>query len=240
VPAAATGPGAKATPTSPAPEHGAPAALGALPQPGAPTLDAPGPVAPKPADTGVTAAPAVALGAPAPVPPSEEPAFDFPDPHPPRPAGIGSHLLGVLVGLVLAPVGAVALLLGQSRILVVQTDGWNGSVETLGIALVAVGTVLLAAIALLAGWTAAAPVTGGVVLTALGATALVAPTFAHQQLVTLIDSEGWHPTIEQTVVAMTSGTAFVAGALLLVAGLAAAAARRRGVRLGAFVERNRD
>ena len=178
-------------------------------------------------------------GAPAPVPPTGEPGFDFPDPHPPAPAGIWAHVLGVLVGLVLAPVGALALLLGQSRILVVQADGWDGDVEMLGIALVAVGAVLLACVVLLATWTAAVPVTGGVVLLLLGLPALVAPTFTARQTLLLIDPEGWHATVTQTVVAGTSGTLLLAGLLLLVAGLAAAATRRRGLRLGAFRERHR-
>lgn len=181
----------------------------------------------------------LAAGAPAPVPPTGEPGFDFPDPHPPTPAGIWSHVLGVLVGLVLAPVGALALLLGQSRILVVQADGWDGDVELLGIALVAVGAVLLACVVLLATWTAAVPVTGGVVLLLLGLPALVAPTFTARQTLLLIDPEGWHATVTQTVVAGTSGTLLLAGLLLLVAGLAAAATRRRGLRLGAFRERHR-
>jgi hypothetical protein len=148
-------------------------------------------------------------------------------------------VLGVLVGLVLAPVGALALLLGQSRILVVQADHWDGDVETLGIALVTVGALLLAALALLGIWTAAAPITGGGILLLLGAPALLAPGFTSRQTLVLIDPEGWHATITQTVVAGTSGTLLLAGLLLLVAGLVAAVARRRGLRLGAFRERHR-
>lgn len=192
-----------------------------------------------PATGAPTATAALPTGAPAPVPPTGEPGFDFPDPHPPTPAGIWVHVLGVLVGLVLAPIGALALLLGQSRILVVQADGWDGDVEMLGIALVAVGAVLLACVVLLATWTAAVPVTGGAVLLLLGLPALVAPTFTARQTLLLVDPEGWHATVTQTVVAGTSGTLLLAGLLLLVAGLAAAAARRRGLRLGAFRERHR-
>lgn len=231
--AAGTGAAAPTTPvgptTAPAPEPAA-SPSGPPPAPGA------GPAAPPVGAARPVPPPA---GAAAPVPPEGDSSFDFPDPHPPAAPGIWAHVLGVVVALVLAPVGALALLLGQSRILVVQADHWDGDVEALGIALVAVGALLLAALALLGTWTAAAPVTGGGVLLLLGAPALVAPGFTSRQTLLLIDPEGWHATITQTVVAGTSGTLLLAGLLLLVAGLAAAAARRRGLRLGAFRERHR-
>ncbi|MCG2797605.1 MAG: hypothetical protein L6367_03595 [Cellulomonas sp.] len=218
-----TAPGTGAPGTAPSPS-GNPPVLGE--EPATPPQHAAAP-APPPA------------GAPAPVPPDGDTGFDFPDPHPPAAPGIWAHVLGVLVGLVLAPVGALALLLGQSRILVVQADHWDGDVEALGIALVAVGALLLAALALLGIWTAAAPITGGGALLLIGAPALLTPGFMSRQTLVLIDPEGWHATITQTVVAGTSGTLLLAGLLLLVAGLVAAAARRRGLRLGAFRERHR-
>ncbi len=158
------------------------------------------------------------------------------DPHPPTRRGWGAHVLGALVGLVVGPVGAIALLLGQSRVLAVQTDSWDADVDVFGIALVVVSALVLAGLVLLAAWTAAVPVTGGVVTTLLGGWALVAPgTFADAVSI----SGTWRTTAEQTIVAGTSGTLFALGILLLAAGIVAAAARRAGVRLGVFEGRTR-
>ena len=177
--------------------------------------------------------------APAPVltPPGPSRRTDL-DPHPPTKAGGGTHVLGVLVGLVVGPVGAVALLLGQSRILAVQTDRWDADVDVFGIALVVVSALVLVALVLLAAWTAAAPVTGGVVTAGVGVWALVVPgSFSD---VVNVDSGRWQTTVEQAVVAGTSGTLLAVGLLLLAAGIAAVVVRRAGVRLGAFAERTRS
>ncbi|QGQ18560.1 hypothetical protein GC089_03940 [Cellulomonas sp. JZ18] len=163
----------------------------------------------------------------------------FPDPNAPRTAHAGTHVLGVLVGLVLAPVAALLTLVGQSRILTVQAGDWDASLEVLGIVLVSVGVVLLAAVLLLALWTPAVALTGGAVLGLLGGLALYAPGIARQQVLALVDADAWYRTTVETTVAATSGTLLLAGVLLLVAGLVAAVARRRGVHLGVFRERNR-
>lgn len=153
------------------------------------------------------------------------------DPHPPTRAGWGSRVLGALLGLVVGPVGAVALLLGQSQVLAVQADDWDADVDVSGIALVIVSALVLAGLVLLAAWTAAAPITGGVVTTAFGGWALIAPgVFSDSVSI----SGSWQATAEQTVVAGTSGTLLAVGLLLLAAGIAAVAARRAGVRLGTF------
>jgi hypothetical protein len=159
------------------------------------------------------------------------------EPEAPRRTGVGSHVLGVVLGLLLAPLGAAALLAGQARILVAQVDGWDASTEVLGIVLVSAGLLLLVWVLLLGLWTAAVPVTGGLVLTVLGAVYLYAPSLAREQTLTWFDREGWHATLTQVVVTGTSGTLLVAGALLLVAGLVTAGARRRGVRFGVHSER---
>ncbi|WP_136519067.1 hypothetical protein [Cellulomonas telluris] len=163
----------------------------------------------------------------------------FPDPNAPRTAHAGTHVLGVLVGLLLAPVAALLALVGQSRILVAQVDGWDASLDVLGIVLVSVGAVLLALVLLLALWTPAVPVTAGVVLGLLGGLALYAPGIARQQVLAVVDADAWYRTTVESTVAATSGTLLAVGLLVLVGGLVAAAARRRGVRLGVFRERNR-
>lgn len=207
---------------------------------------------PAPAGRGPAAADPAAAGAARAAVPDEPTAPDhgarrtdgddedlFPDPNAPRTAHAGTHVLGVLVGLVLAPVAALLALVGQSRVLAVQTDEWDASLDVLGIVLASVGVVLLAVVLLLSLWTPAVSLTGGGVLGLLGGLALYAPGIARQQVLALVDADSWYRTTVETVVAATSGTLLLAGVLLLVAGLVAAVARRRGVHLGAFRERNR-
>ncbi|SFJ76673.1 hypothetical protein [Cellulomonas sp. KH9] len=230
-------------PTPPDPAGGRPAAPAAAP-PTAP------PAAPR-------AAPGATSGTDAPRPSDgtgdAEPARDagtstdgaatgdelFPDPNAPRTPRTGTHVLGVLVGLLLAPVALGLLLLGQSRILRVQVDGWDASLELLGIVLVSTGAVLLAALLLLGLWTAAAPVTAGLVLGVVGGVQLYAPGIARSSTLEVVGSDAWHLTTTQVTVAGTSGTSITAGVLLLTGGVTIALARRHGVRLGAFRERNR-
>ena len=163
----------------------------------------------------------------------------FPDPNAPRTPHAGTHVLGVLVGLVLAPLALALTLIGQSRVLVVQADRWDASLEVLGIVLVSCGVLLLAALLVLGLWTAAVPLTAGVVLSALGGLYLYAPGVARTTTLDVVGSDAWHLTLTQVTVAGTSGTALVAGVLLLAAGVVVALTRRHGVRLGAFRERNR-
>ncbi|MBO0899473.1 hypothetical protein J1G42_05735 [Cellulomonas sp. zg-ZUI222] len=163
----------------------------------------------------------------------------FPDPNAPRTPRTGTHVLGVLVGLLLAPAALGLLLLGQSRILRVQADGWDASLELLGIVLVSAGAVLLAALLLLGLWTAAVPVTAGLVLGVVGGVQLYAPGIARSTTLEVVGSDAWHLTASQVTVAGTSGTSIAAGVLLLTGGVTVALARRHGVRLGAFRERNR-
>jgi hypothetical protein len=189
-------------------------------------------------DSGTKPQPAVAPAEPTQTPPP--PADDelFPDPNAPRSTSVLSHILGAIVGLLLGPAGAGTLLLGQARILEAQADGWTDTVDTMGIVLVGVGLLLLGWVALLGIWTPAVPITAGIVLSALGGVALVAPGLARDITLEYVDSSGWHLTITQVLVAGTSGTLLTAGFLLLLAGIVAATARRRGVRLGEFRERH--
>ena len=194
--------------------------------------------------TPASASPAASTPA-EPAPTGTSPARDgdddelFPEPNAPRTPHAGTHVLGVLVGLVLAPLAVGVLLVGQSRILEVQVDGWDASLELLGIVLVSVGAELLAALLLLGLWTAAVPITAGLLLGVLGGLQLYAPGVARATTLEIVDADAWDLTVTQVTVAGTSGTTIVAGVLLLTAGVAIALGRRHGVRLGTFRERNR-
>ncbi|UZN02475.1 hypothetical protein [Cellulomonas sp. S1-8] len=163
----------------------------------------------------------------------------FPDPHAPRTPHAGTHVLGALVGLVLAPFAVGLLLLGQSRILVVQVDGWDASLELLGIVLVSSGAVLLAALLVLGLWSAAVPLTAGLLVAALGGLQLYAPGIARMTTLDVVGTSTWDRAVTQATVAGTSGTTIVAGVMLLTGGVTIALARRHGVHLGEFRERNR-
>ncbi|WP_448630354.1 hypothetical protein [Cellulomonas soli] len=143
-----------------------------------------------------------------------------------------------MLGLLLAPIAMAVTLLGQSRILVVQVDGWTARSELAGIVLVTIGLVLLGTVLLLAVWTPALPIAGGAALTVAGGVFLFAPWFARERTLVVLPSEHWHVTVTQVVVAGTSGTLLVAGLLLLLGGVVAVIARRHGVHLGVFRERH--
>lgn len=162
----------------------------------------------------------------------------FPDPNAPRTIGAGTHVLGLIVGLLLPAVAAVVTLLGVSRILSVEADGWVARVEVLGIVLVTLGALLLAAVALLSLWTPWVGYTGGVLLTLAGALALFAPGVSRNAMLQVVSAEGWQPTVVQTSVAATSGTLLVIGVMVLASGIVSHVARRHGIHLGAFRERN--
>ena len=190
--------------------------------------------------TPVAATPAV-VGPPAPITP--EPVGDdsrlFPDPNAPRSPSAGSHVLGVIVGLILGPIAIGALLLGESQVLDAQVDGWDATTDVLGIILVTLGLLLLGCILLLGLWTAAVPITSGGLLTIAGAVYLYAPSVARDQTLNILTSSGWRVTVTQVTVAGTSGMVLVAGFLLLLAGLVIASARKRGLHLGEFRERHK-
>ncbi|MGN8244835.1 hypothetical protein ACTHAM_001942 [Cellulomonas soli] len=162
----------------------------------------------------------------------------FPAAGAPFTTSFGTHALGAVLGLLLAPIGMAVVLLGQSRILVAQADGWDATTELAGIVLVTIGLVLLGAVLLLALWTPALPIAGGAALTVAGGVFLFTPWLARERTLVVLPSEHWYVTITQVVVAGTSGTLLVAGFLLLLGGLVAVMARRQGVHLGVFRERH--
>ncbi|KQY24122.1 hypothetical protein ASD16_00700 [Cellulomonas sp. Root485] len=198
---------------------------------------------PEPAAAAPVAPVAAVAAVPAPTEPTPPAAEDddrlFPDPNAPRSTSVGSHILGVIVGLILAPIGVAVLLLGESRILQAQVDGWDASTEVLGIVLVSLGLLILGCVLLLALWTPAVPITGGAVLTLAGIVYLYVPSIAREQTLNILTSSGWRLTVTQVTVAGTSGMVLAVGFLLLLAGIVAGSARRRGARLGEFRERHR-
>ena len=79
----------------------------------------------------------------------------------------------------------------------------------------------------------------GLVLAVLGGVQLYAPGIARAAILDLVGTDAWDPVVKQVAVAGASGTTFTTGLLLLTGGAVIALARRHGIRLGAFRERNR-
>ena len=227
--------GTRVLPTT-APATTAPALAATTPSTTTPPSTATQPASPAEERPGTV--PPAGVATPASTAEAEDPRL-FPTAGAPRPTSIGTHVLGAVVGVVLTPLAAAVLLLGQSRILAEQVVGWDASIEWSGVVLVALGLLALGWVAVLATWTPAAPLTGGGILTVLGVVALVTPDVVHTQVVSLVDASEWRTTAVEVTVAGTSGTLLVAGFLVLLAGVVAAAAHRRGLRLGALRERHR-
>jgi hypothetical protein len=166
-----------------------------------------------------------------------------PEPVAPRGTGFGGHLWGVVIGVLATPAALTLALVGQARILAVQaggqTDPWDASLDVWGIAFVTAAVLLLAVIVYLGVWTAAAPITGGVLATAFGAVFLYAPGIARNETMRWLATTTSHDTVSHATVAGTSGTMLLVGFLLLAAGITTAAAKRRGRVLGEFRERGR-
>lgn len=162
----------------------------------------------------------------APVPVTEQPPRRAREP---RRGGIGRLLLGLLIGLVAGAAGLWLVLFGQSRILGVQAPGWDASYDPLGVVLVTVGVLVLAALVGVGAWSTAAPLTAGLLSTVIGVVYLYVPATTHADTVSWLATDRTLGSVERTVVAATSGTLFVTGALLLATGLTLAAMNRRRV-----------
>ncbi|HEX5331702.1 MAG TPA: hypothetical protein VFW79_03585 [Cellulomonas sp.] len=166
-----------------------------------------------------------------------------PEPVAPRATGFGGHVWGVLIG-VLATGAALALaLVGQGRILAVQaggaSDSWDASLDRWGIGYVTAAVLLLAVVVYLGARTAAAPISGGILATVAGAVFLYAPGIARNETMRWLATTNSRDTVSHATVAGTSGTILLVGFLLLMAGVATVAAKRRGRVLGEFRERGR-
>ncbi|MGV8976805.1 MAG: hypothetical protein ACOH17_02060 [Cellulomonas sp.] len=162
-----------------------------------------------------------------------------PEPVAPRATGFGGHLWGVLIGVLATPVALALALVGQGRILAAQSAAWDASLDRWGIAFVTAGVLLLAVVVYVGVRTAAAPITGGVIATVVGAVFLCAPGIARNETSQWLATTNSRDTVSHATVAGTSGTVLLVGLLLLVAGVATAAATRRGRVLGEFRERGR-
>ncbi|MEV7973674.1 hypothetical protein [Cellulomonas sp. NPDC089187] len=165
----------------------------------------------------------------APTPP--QPVQEFHAPERSR-GGVGRLLLGMLIGLLAGAVGIWLVVFGQSRILGVQAPGWDASYDPLGVVLVTVGVLILAALIGVGTWSSAAPSTAGLLATVIGVVYLYVPATTHADTVSWIATDYTRGSVERTVVAASSGTVFVIGALLLSAGIAFAALNRRRTRRG--------
>lgn len=155
------------------------------------------------------------------------PDADRPDPVRRPGGGPGRHLLGVLVGLLVGAIGVWTVLFGQSRVLAAQAPGWDASYDAIGVVLVTAGVLVLAVVLGLGLWTPAVPVTAGLVATVVGVVLLYVPATTHVDVVRWFSTDGTEYSVVRATVTATSGTVFVVGALLLVAGLVLGAARRR-------------
>lgn len=141
--------------------------------------------------------------------------------------GVGRHLLGALVGVLLGAVGVWTVVFGQSKVLAAQAPGWDTSYDPLGVVLVTAGVLVLAVVLGLGLWTPSVPITAGGVAAVVGAAMLYVPATTHVDVVRWVATEGTEYTVVRATVTATSGSVFVVGALLLVAGLVLARARRR-------------
>lgn len=151
-------------------------------------------------------------------------------PERPRKPGVGRHLLGALLGLLLTPVALLLVGIGTSRLSDVAGSG-NPAGDVLGLTLLVLGAVLLAVIALLGAWSPLVPLTGGVVWgLALGTAYLVVPDLMQDTVDVVLGDRVLPAVVEQVTESAMSGLLVVVGALLLAAGVAAGRARRAGRR----------
>lgn len=154
----------------------------------------------------------------------------FPTPVAPRGVGFGGHLLGALFGLVLGPLAVLVAGLGQSRIVHAYAEPQPEWVQGLGITLVALGAVLLIGVVLLGLWTAAVPITGGAVVTAVGLTFMVIPERAYTEALRLFRTDANSVTVVNLATEGVSGVVLLLGVLLLTAGIAISVSRVIGRR----------
>ncbi|HZL03012.1 MAG TPA: hypothetical protein VFC48_07795 [Cellulomonas sp.] len=166
-----------------------------------------------------------------------------PEPVAPHATGFGGQVWGVVLGVLATPAALVLALVGQGRILAVQSgrqsDPWDASLDVLGIVLVTAAVLVLGVLVYLGLWTAVVPITGGVIATAFGAVFLYAPGIARNETMHWLATDSSRDTVSHATVAGTSGTILLVGFLLLSVGITTAMAKRRGRVLGEFRERGR-
>lgn len=153
---------------------------------------------------------------------------DLPEP-PPKP-GLGRHVLGAVVGLVLTPFALLLVGIGTARLAdIAGTEDMSSDI--LGATLLLLGAALLAVIVLLGAWSAAVPIVGGLVWgIGLGTAYLVVPGVMEDAVQAMTADRTVPAAVDQLANGVMSGNLVVIGALLVAAGLATAIARRRGRR----------
>ncbi|WP_182112951.1 MULTISPECIES: hypothetical protein [unclassified Actinotalea] len=153
---------------------------------------------------------------------------DLPE-RPSRP-GVGRHLLGTLLGLVLTPVALLLSGIGTARLSDAAVSG-DPVGDALGITLLALGVVLLAVIVLLGTWSPAVPLVGGAVWgVGLGLAYLIVPVRMEEWVDELLGDRVLPAVLEQLTDNALSGHLLVTGTLLTAAGIAIGRARRIGRR----------
>ncbi|WP_372592909.1 hypothetical protein [Actinotalea sp.] len=238
-PAAATAPGQHAAPrpyppVAPVTSRGMPTdATGLLPDP--PPASAPASAADPRATAPVAAAPLAAAAA-SPSAPSvpAAPVADRPLlPDLPRRPGAKRHWLGILVGLLLTPLGLVLSAMGVGHM--VDLPAGDGALTDLfGLVQLGAGALVLGVVALLGRWSPAVPLTGGV-LWGLGGggLALWDPLGVSEAVHGVTDGRFAQVAIDHILYPAQTGSLLVLGLVLLGAGIATGAARRAGRNFGA-------
>ncbi len=158
---------------------------------------------------------------------------DTPPPRPvlpdlPRRPGAGRHVLGVLVGLLLTPVGLVLAAMGVGHM--VDLPAGDGALtDPLGLAQLALGALVLGAVAYLGRWSPAVPITGGA-LWGLGGggLALWDPAGVSDAVHEVTDGRFAQVAIDHILQPAQTGSLLVVGVVLLAAGIATGRARRSG------------
>lgn len=165
---------------------------------------------------------------------SDRPARERDDrPAPPERPGPRRHLLGILLGLLVTPIGLALLASGAGRLAETARAATEpgGAPDLIGIVLLLLGVVVLVTIALLGTWSPALPITGGLAWALIpGLVLLVAPWLLTDLIASLPQQTQMSSTEAATALATVNGYLVVTGALLVAAGVEAARGRRKGRR----------
>ena len=135
------------------------------------------------------------------------------------------HLVGILLGVVLAALGLLTIGLGAARISELNVDGTQ--VDNLGIVFVCLGAIIVAAVLSLGLWTAAVPFTAGIITTAAGGLLLFAPQVGANVINDLLRNNSNAVTIDWLIADGNAGWYFILGILLLVSGIVNSTLKRR-------------
>ena len=191
-----------------------------------PTETTPG-VAPSPVDPSADRSAAAAPAAAVPVTPPHPVVPDLP-----RKPGAKRHLLGLVVGLFATPVGLVLAAMGIGHM--VDLPAGDGALtDVFGLVLLGAGALVLGLVALLGRWSAAVPLTAGLVWgLGVGGVALWDPQGVSDRVHGVTDGRFVPGAIDHILAPAQTGSLVVLGLVLLGSGVAAGAARRAGRSFG--------